>query len=175
MSQIFRTLRATNQDFQYLYSVVTDANVETIQKIRTAISIMDRTFNIVNAYELEKAGPMKQVKAIDKQIEMIIQAGKEEAQADQLDELKNKREQIVKGTVTTLSKCNVSVEIPDEEIDFIMNEMTSFLFEAKKMNASEMGTFDSVYTALEAAKAWEGFMQETCEPSQIPSEEPVDA
>lgn len=137
---------------QYLYSIALDANVETIAKLRTVRSILQRAFPVVNKYELDKKQPMEQVRAIEKQIDSIVQLGKQEAQADQMKQLQETRAKILDETISTFANVEVSLELEDKEIDFLLNEMTEVLAEAKRLKTpDEMEYFDNLYTALENA------------------------
>lgn len=137
---------------QYLYSIALDANVETIAKLRTVRSILQRAFPVVNKYELDKKQPMEQVRAIEKQIDSIVQLGKQEAQADQMKQLQETRAKILDETISTFANAEVSLELEDKEIDFLLNEMTEVLAEAKRLKTpDEMAYFDNLYTALENA------------------------
>jgi len=148
-----KTITAKNQSLQYLYSVVSDAQVETIEKVRTARAILAKAFPVVTAYELAKREPINEAKAIGKQIEMIIQAGKETAQAQALADLKAKHADIIDNIVQPMAETIVTLELEADEVEFVMNEMREFLAISKKFQTSdEMGHFDELYTALEAAK-----------------------
>lgn len=148
-----KTIHSTNQTFQYLFSVVTDAKIETIEKLRTAKAILSKAFPVVNAYEKAKSEPVSRVKAIDSQIQMIHQANKAEVQKDKLAEHHEARNKIINEEIQPLSMTEVDLQLEDTEINFIKTEMESFLAEMKKMNTmEEMEMFDILYTALESAQ-----------------------
>lgn len=137
---------------QYLYSIALDANVETIAKLRTVRSILQRAFPVVNKYELDKKQPMEQVRAIEKQIDSIVQLGKQEAQADQMKQLQETRAKILDETISTFANAEVSLELDEKEIGFLLNEMNEVLEQAKRLKTSdEMAYFDNLYSALENA------------------------
>lgn len=137
---------------QYLYSIALDANIATIEKLRTVRSILQRAFPVVNKYELDKKQPMEQVRAIEKQIDSIVQLGKQEAQAEQMKQLQETRTKILDETISTFANAEVSLELEEKEIGFLLNEMNEVLSEAKRLKTSEeMAYFDNLYTALENA------------------------
>lgn len=137
---------------QYLYSIALDANVETIVKLRTVRAILQKSFPVVNAYELEKKQPMEQVRAIEKQIDTIVQLGKQDAQADQMKQLQESRTKILDEVIATFANAEVSLELEEKEIGFLINELNEVLAEAKRLKTpDEMEYFDNLYTALENA------------------------
>jgi len=137
---------------QYLYSIALDANVETIVKLRTVRAILQKSFPVVNAYELEKKQPMEQVRAIEKQIDSIVQLGKQDAQADQMKQLQESRTKILDEVIATFANAEVTLELEESEIAFLLNELTEVLAEAKRLKTSEeMVYFDNLFTALENA------------------------
>lgn len=137
---------------QYLYSIALDANVETIVKLRIVRSILERAFPVVNKYELDKKEPMQQVRAIEKQIDSIVQLGKQDAQAEQMKQLQDTRAKILEETIATFTNAEVSLELEEVQIEFIMKEMCEVLAEAKRLKTpDEMEYFDNLYSALENA------------------------
>lgn len=148
-----KTIVATNQSFQYLYSITADSKIETIEKLRMAKSILEKAFTVVNAYELAKAEPVSRLKTIDNQIQSYFNAGKQEAKKDEIETLKAKRNEILDSEIKPLSETEASLEIEEDQLAFIMNEMKEILAETKKMNTlDEMEMFDKLFTALESAK-----------------------
>lgn len=137
---------------QYLYSIALDANVETIVKLRTVRAILQKSFPVVNKYELDKKWPMEQVRAIEKQIDSIVQLGKQDAQAEQMKQLQETRTKLLDETISTFANAEVSLELEEKEIGFLLNEMTEVLAEAKRLKTpEEMAYFDNLYSALENA------------------------
>lgn len=137
---------------QYLYSIALDANVETIVKLRIVRSILDRSFPVVNKYELDKKEPMQQVRAIEKQIDSIVQLGKQDAQAEQMKQLQDTRAKILDETIANFANAETTLELDEKEIGFLLNEMNEVLEQAKRLKtAEEMEYFDNLYSALENA------------------------
>ena len=148
-----KTIVSTNQSFQYLYSITLDSKIETIEKLRTAKAILNKAFTVVNAYELAKAEPVDRLKALDHQIQLYFNAGKQEEKKDEIEKLKAKRTEILDSEIKPISNTEVELELEDNEVAFLMNEMSEVLAETKKMNtAEEMEMFDILFTALESAK-----------------------
>lgn len=148
-----KTITASNQSFQYLYSVVADANISTIDKLRTAKSILSKIFSVVNAYETDKAEPVSKIRAIDKQIEMYHNAGQQIKKADEIEALQKKRSEIMESDVSPLTKVITTATLSEDEVKFVLNEMSESLAAHPKMNtAEEMEMFDLVFTALEEAE-----------------------
>lgn len=148
-----KTIVSTNQSFQYLYSVTIDAKIETIEKLRIAKSILNKAFTVVNEYELVKQEPVERLKALDNQIQLFFNAGKQEEKKTEIEALKVKRNEILDNEIKPTSNTEVELALEDEELDFVKNEMSDFLFQTKKMNTlDEMEMFDILFTALEHAK-----------------------
>lgn len=148
-----KTITASNQSLQYLYSVVADSQTPTIAMIRTARTILKKAFPVVTAYELAKREPIAEASKIGKQLDMIVQAGKADAQAEVMKDLQEKHKDIIENIVTPMAETIVTLELEEDEIDFVLNEMNEFLAVAKKVNTiEEMKHFDDLYTALESAK-----------------------
>lgn len=137
---------------QYLYSIALDAKIETIAKLRTVRSILQRSFPVVNKYELDKKEPMEQVRAIEKQIDTIVALGKQDAQAEQMKQLQETRAKILDEIIATFANAETTLELDEKEIGFLLNELNEVLAEAKRIKSSEeMVYFDNLYTALENA------------------------
>lgn len=95
---------------------------------------------------------MEQVRAIEKQIDSIVQLGKQEAQAEQMKQLQETRAKILDETIATFANAETSLELDEKEIGFLLNEMNEVLAEAKRLKTSdEMEYFDNLYSALENA------------------------
>lgn len=145
-------ITAANQSFQYLFSVAMDAKIDTVAKLRIAKKILSKIFPTVNQYELAKAEPVKRVKELDNQIQLIFNANKQTEKAEDIETMKSKRQEILDNDIAPLSQAIVFAILTEEEVTFVKTEMTEFLAEAKKFGTmEEMEMFDSLFTALEEA------------------------
>lgn len=148
-----KTITASNQSFQYLYSITADASISTIQKLRTAKSILTKLFPTVNAYEMAKAEPVTRVKAIDNQVQLFHNAGQQVKKADEIEALQKRRSEILETEIQPITQTIVQVILEEEEINFVLDEMADTLAKTPKMNTvEEMEMFDILFTALESAK-----------------------